>query len=492
MKLSSLFVIVMFIGISVYAQQVPKFNSSNIITLTVTFDVPPTNITVGKSALRYNKAFAYSFILDDGLIDAYTAAFPLLNGGLVTGNDTIYPGYFYSDGCGNAIPFSAGLSWYSVNSAGTDLHVNTPGYVTWDQLTTMYNAGWNVLNHSYSHAANDTAIDYVYQVTQNTSYVKSKCGIDLSHFVPPAGDQNYVIPAFANGMLSVTGNNGAYNGSPDGYPVDQPIDFSNFTLYKMLVSDANQNTANIMQKIDTVASRSVNGAHFWWSDFTHHVGFQSSGASLLFPLFRFYMENIAQQYGITGSDNVWMSPTQDVYEYLRVRDNSLVNYSLSGNVLTITVDYSAAPAKMRTNALTLVIQADQNFSNVAATGLQEMTFNGTGNNKLINLQWGDSPISVNEIASGKQTNACNISVYPNPFINKLCIDFSEAVNGEINFELINIAGKTIITKTVIQPKGESHFELNLNEINLQPGIYFLKSVNGQKPFPTVKVIKIQK
>ena len=468
----------------------------NTVTLTVTFASPPTNVMVQKAALRYNKTFAYSFTLDDGLIDAYTVAFPLLNGGLVTGNNTVYPGYFYSDGCGNAIPFSAGLSWYSVSTAGNDLHVNTPSYVTWNQLATMYNAGWNVFNHSYSHAANGTT-DYVSQITQNTAYVKAKSGIDLTHFVIPSGDQGYVSPAFANGMLTVNGNNGAYRGSPNGYRIDQPVDFNNVKLYKMLVSDANQNTANIMQKINNAVALSVNGQHYWWSDFTHHVGFQSSGASLFFPLFQYYMESVAQQYGIGGADNIWMAPTQDVYEYLSARDKSEVNYSVAGNTLTIAVDYSAVPANMRTNALTLVIQADQDYTNVVASGAQGMTFKGTGSNKLINIKWGSPPLKASATAENKSELTASkstpdaISVYPNPFTDHLYIDLQQVVEGEISFELLNMDGKTVFIKAAEQAKGGKHFELNLRDTHLNPGIYLLKSANGKNALPSVKIIKIQ-
>ncbi len=492
MKSISIFSIALLLCFQSFAQQAAKVAHSDSITLTVSFNNPPTNITVEKAALRYNKDFAYSFILDDGLIDAYTAAFPLLNGGLVTGNNTIYPGYFYSDGCGNAIPFSAGLSWYSVNAAGNDLHVNTPSYVTWDQLKTMYNAGWTVLNHSYSHIANDTAIDYVYQINQNTAYVKAKSGIGLTHFVPPAGDQNYVIPAFANGMLSVTGNNSSYNGFPEGYRVDQAVDLNNFKLYKMLVSDANQNTGNIMQKIDSVAVRSINGLHYWWNDFTHHVGFTSSGASMLFPLFQFYMENVALQYGIAGADNIWMAPNQYIMEYLNVRDKSLVNYSLSDNELTINIDYSGVPDNMRVNALTLVLQADQDFCSVEADGLlQSLTFNGTGDNKLINLQWGDITTALKEVDKGA-ANLNGISIHPNPFSDKFYIDFRQAQPGNYDFELLDMVGKEVFSKTVNLAKGKSTIEFDLHDISLQPGLYILKTANGNKEFPSRKVVKVAK
>jgi hypothetical protein len=359
----------------------------------------------------------------------------------------------------------------------------------------MYNAGWNVLNHSYSHAAYGTT-DYVSQIVLNTNYVKTKCGIDMTHFVIPSGDQGYILPAFDNGMLSVNGNNGAFRGSPNGYRIDQPIDFNNFRLFKMLVSDANQNTANIMQKINTVASTSINGQHYWWSDFTHHVGFQSSGSSLLFPLFQYYMDNVALQYGISGADNMWMAPTQDVYEYLSARDNSVVSQTLNGNILTITIDYSSVPTNLLTNALTLAIQADQDYTSVVANGAQGLSHNGNGANKIINVTWG-SPVLKAAVTNTPEANIMvpslkseNISVYPNPFADRIQIDFNQLVEGETNFQLVDMSGKTLFSKTINFTNGVLVFDLDLKEANLKPGNYLLNAKNGQKTFPSVKLIKL--
>jgi hypothetical protein len=473
-------------------------SNPNTVTITVQFATLPTTFNVQKAALRYNKAFAHSFTLDDGLIDAFTVAYPFLKGGLINENGITYPGLFYSDGCGNPIAFSGGLSWYSVNSLDKDLHLVTPAYMTWNQLTTVYNSGWNVFNHSYSHAAYGTT-DYVYQINQNTSFVKAKTGIDLTHFVIPSGDQAYITPAFANGMLSVSGNNNAFRGSPNGYRIDQPIDFNNFRLFKRLVCDANNTTANVMQGIDNAAALSVNGQHYWWSDFTHHVGFQTSGSSMLFPLFQYYMENIAQQYGIAGADNIWMAPMQDVYEYLSVRDNSIVNYSLTGSTLTITVDFSKVPTKLRTNALTLVLDVDQDFTNVTVRGAQNYSYKGTGAKKIINLQWGTSntlkSAEIGAIDIKPMLDATNqpagFSVFPNPFTNRISVHPGQQLDGKTTFQLVDLSGKTVFGTTIVEPVDNSQIDLKVGETDLQPGVYFLRISNRNATLPTVKLLKIK-
>jgi len=326
--------------------------------------------------------------------------------------------------------------------------------------------------------------------------VKAKTGIDLTHFVVPSGDQAYLAPAFANGMLSVNANNSTYRGAPNGYRIDQPIDFDNFRLYKMLVSDANQNTGNIMQKIENAAALSSNGQHYWWSDFTHHVGFQSSGASLLFPLFEYYMQHIADTYGRAGADNIWMAPMQDVYEYLSVRDLTVMNYSIAGNLLTITLDYSAVPQNLRTRALTLSIGSDQDFTSVVAGGATCQSFNGSGDKKIINLLWG-SPASKSGQVTGKVTPAeiqnrkpAELLAWPNPFTNQLTVSFTEPFSGETEIQLIDLLGKTVWSEIINPASGNMRFNFNLSGAALKPGVYFMKSINQQGELTSVKILKI--
>ena len=467
----------------------------NTVLVRVTLNAPPASLMVTKAPLRYDKDFAYSLSLDDGLIDAYTAAFPLLHGGLVKDNNTVYPGLYYTDGCGNPIPFAAGISWYSVNSSGNDIHVNTPAYVTWTQLSELYNNGWKVYNHSWSHAANSTAIDYSYQVEANNALVKAKTGIDMRHFVIPSGDQNYIAPAFAGGMLTVMGNNIAFRGAPAGYQVDQPLDYSNFRLYRMLLADANHNVDNIMLKLNSVAAKSVDGTHFWWNEFTHHVGFQSSGSSLLFPLFEYYMNSVANRYGQAGADNIWMAPMQDVYEYLSVRDNAVVFWDIKGNEVNILVDYSTASAGISKGALSLLVNTDQDFREVRVFGCSKNSFRGSGVKKMINLEWAmpalktGSAILPGNKASSETPVAMELKAWPNPFGENLSIGFSREVSGNVHLVLTDLEGKIAYDRKVVMNGAGNTLELSMQDADLRPGVYILTVVSQGSHYGSVKVVR---
>ena len=352
----------------------------------VVFDQVPQNYSVSNATLKYDKDFAYSFTLDDGKDDAYTRAYPLFNGGHIAFNNTTYPGLFYTDGCGNNFPFRAGLAWNSQNASGVDPHIKTPGYLTWDQLNYLRNNGWNIFNHSLTHKTG-TGTDYNFQVVENSRILKDKTGLNLRHFVIPSGDINYESPAFNNGMVTVYNQSGNYPGANGGLKVDGNLNLNNFKLNRKFLNDGKHDTSNVTEFIDQVAAKSINGNHFWYNDFTHKVSETSSGGSLIFSTFEHYMKYVEKKYGKSGKDNIWMAPLEDVYEYLAVRNNIRYTTQLKGNRLEIYFDTTDVSPDLLKHALTLKISSDQNFSNIEATGFSWTSHRGTGNNKIINLEW---------------------------------------------------------------------------------------------------------
>ncbi|MCK5821835.1 MAG: polysaccharide deacetylase family protein, partial [Bacteroidales bacterium] len=239
------------------------------IVLKLSFD-HIENVSIQKARLRYNKSFAYSLTLDDGLDDAFTNAFKTLNGGYVEGNGQTYPGLFFTDGCGNDLPFSGGLAWYSVSSNFNDLHTNTPGYIKWDELIDMYNAGWDVLNHSYSHETAETT-DHFFQIDENQKIVFEKTGINMTQFIIPGGAVYlpYIQVAKDYGMNAIYAYKSDFTGYPLGIQVDNTRTWEDMTIYRGYNFDDSYNTTNITQKIDQIASAISPENHIWYNDFTH-------------------------------------------------------------------------------------------------------------------------------------------------------------------------------------------------------------------------------
>ena len=91
--------------------------------ITIQFAATPTATpSVSKAILKFNKDFAYSFTFDDATIDAFTLGMPVLNGGFVSQIGVTYPPLFTTDGCGNDVPFGAGIAWNSANLFNVDVH----------------------------------------------------------------------------------------------------------------------------------------------------------------------------------------------------------------------------------------------------------------------------------------------------------------------------------------------------------------------------------
>jgi hypothetical protein len=81
----------------------------------------------------------------------------------------------------------------------------------------------------------------------------------------------------------------------------------------------------------------------------------------------------------------------------------------------------------------------------------------------------------------------SLKVYPNPFNNTLSIEVSNDQNGSANLSLIDITGKVFESRTVNLINGKNTFELD--NLNLQPGIYFVQvAYSNGKRFST-KIVK---
>lgn len=370
--------------------------------LTVNLDMAPATYTFEKARLRYNKDFAYTFSLDDGLVDAYTCAFKLLGGGYSPATQQTYPGLFYTDGCGNNLPFKGTLMWYSVSSSFNDIHVSTPSYVSWLQLNEMLAQGWGIANHSYSHATDPLTTNFPYQITANDSAVFTRTGVHLTQFAAPGGSNSvgYYPLAWEKGIKCAYSRTTTF-GNPFGAQVDNNLNYNQFTIYRDYKCDDTHNLLNIMNGINSCATLSQNGKHYWYIDFTHHVSPNQVSGSLLFNLFKYYQEQIAGLYGQAGSDRIWAASGTEVFEYLKLRDSSKVTCSWWGNQLKIMIDRSNLPANLLRYAMSFNISADANIlsvtSNVPSVAL---TFRGNTPAKLINAEWHEAPNAPLNPSSG--------------------------------------------------------------------------------------------
>ncbi len=350
------------------------------ITITITYDTAlVTTPEVLISRLRYNKAFAYSLTLDDGSVWEYNVTFPILNGG-ITPDGEEQPGHFYTDGCGNDIAFKAGVAINGQHILDEPFE-NT--FMAWSEVKTLFDAGWDIINHSYSHCSY-TCSNYNAEVSNNVAIVQDKIGFTMSHFAVPSADtEGYRWPAFNNGMKAIHDQHFLMPGA-GGLPIDTARDMHQFELFRNTLEFE---TPPYGGDIDSVAMLTDDGDHYWFSEYAHRVGYQ--GEPFIFVLaddFIDYMSYMENQYGRYGNDKIWVAPVQEVYEYIQIRDNAIIeNISTSGNEMTISFDMSNIPLNLRRHALSLQL-GTENFPDICDVEVSgaDYHYNIDG---LINLNW---------------------------------------------------------------------------------------------------------
>jgi hypothetical protein len=457
------------------------------LTLNLGFSSDPGSIQITMATLKYNKDFALSFTFDDALIDAYTNAYPLLHGGTVLGNGLIYPGLFYTDGCGNPISFRGAIAWFSVNSSYKDIHTVTPGYITWDQLKELYNNGWDVINHSYSHDYG-TGTDYMFEVTENQKVILEKTGILVNQFAIPSGDLNYVPFAFQAGNLSLYSNKSNFLGFPAGINVSEPFTYTEPKIYRRFLYDDSYNATNVDSLAKVVAAQGAAGKHVWLNDFTHRIHFTTISGSLRFETFAAYMQSIADKFGKNGTDKIWMAPAPEVFEYLTLRQSTKFTQERSGNDIILKIDTAGLPADYRRYEWSFVVNTDKTFT-VSSNDPDITWINSTGNpfGGLINLKWDKSGKSglksayrelMNFSSLTFFENGLSFNIFPNPAKDFINVDFLTEVDNWSYWRILDLSGK-------VQKEGKFLDQTSMNDgktmrinLNLKPGLYLLECSNA--------------
>jgi peptidoglycan/xylan/chitin deacetylase (PgdA/CDA1 family) len=353
-------------------------------------------IKVEPASLKYNKHMAFSFTLDDGYRSAFICAYPLLNGGKVSaaipdeyhsdsGGDGQYsPGLYYSDGCGNRIPFKLAVA---LNGGIVYDHPDSRARLSWPEVKLLYQSGWDILNHGYHHLTKH-GTDFNNEVLQNISVVKEHLGFEMTQFVVPGGEHDpgyehdYEKDAFASGAYAVA----SYIGFGPYILVEKPVPLKSMIYARDLLSSY-KDSVNLpavdkqLVRMDSLMNQSKT---VWYNAFTHNVGNGNLWSiSLIYPEFKYLMTSLATHYGEKGSDQLWMAPWQQVYEYIWLRDHVQTSVSQHGRNVAIKLLLPAIPAGFRYADLSLHIITGSKFT-VYQSPLHT-SHNGKTKHDLINV-----------------------------------------------------------------------------------------------------------
>ncbi len=440
-----------------------------------------SDIQVMPATLKYNKEFAYSLTLDDTRIDAFSLGFKLLNGGLSTVDNNIYPGLFYTDGCGHQVHFCAGISWYTANDV-VDLHFVTPGFLTYDNAREMNSSGWDFFNHGYSHSANNDSIHYQWQLSENQRVLKANTGIRFNICVPPNGDDGYIGPAFSQGILACISTNSAKIGVGQGADVTVPTPPEPVYWRRFINSD--QHTAAILKsEIDQWALTTGRGREKWWNEYTHRVQYDHYSGSMEFPVLREYLEYMEAKYGRFGRDNGWFTGSGEVLDYLLVRDKVSVHLEKIGSLLKVHLDYSNVPQTLRHFDLSLVLKNAGNVQSISSASPMTSTYGKTADGLLVNIQLPDSFYSgIDDIASEP---AAMINAFPNPTSGKLFLRVPIDLTDPKIF-ISDMQSRLMPAPAFSVNNGL--LSMDLKKSGYHPGFYFIKLYSGKRFVGISKII----
>ncbi len=342
-------------------------------SVVIVFSQHPDTLSVTKTPLKYNKAFAMSFEEDDSHVDIYNTAYPLFEGNGSSG------GLYYTDGCGNSITFKMSTSMYIFNGLHVDLLApgpyHVPDYLTWPQIKELWEHKWGVENHGVSDPVTGHAN---YDIRRTQSYAKRKVSDSLyiKVFVQPNMGDAYYFPCQSNNYNGFLGH-----GMADGLNADERgIDVSDTSINWLEIPKINRifDGNGYKNKADELYGYSQQGSNRWTPWGWH---------TTLTTAFSSELTQIYYTYGELGMDNILIAPEDEILDYLVVKQAVTVNKNLSGNRLTLTFDGNI-PSDRRFYALTLKLFSDAQINSIDVYGTDEYSFSGINQDSaLINLSW---------------------------------------------------------------------------------------------------------
>ncbi len=393
--------------------------------IVVTYSGTPTYFNVTKSIIRFDKDFAFSYSMDDGLGDAALIALPAFLGGNVIEKDGIhlnYPGLKYTDGCGNAHNFN-----FEVKINGDKL-VDSPasGYnMNYIDFRKLYAMGSHYVNHGFTHKDNDESFStdpaikeaqLIAEIEDNYNFVKNLTGIRMTNFNAPSNYMPFYpisYDLYLAGMAGVSRVGGMrpwlstterFNGHTTDDPIETYLDFPEIGTgtardYVTWKDSTITHTDADFLPIEEIISGTTPTKHYWFTAGSHAVGLYfgeadgDPGAGLKWLSFSHFFEGLQSRYGITGADNMYMDNENNVWEYLQCYKHSVINVQdVSSNVKNISVDFSKCNPEFRYHTSSFVISTDAEVTEITISGYDtashKINYKDLGNgNVLVNVQY---------------------------------------------------------------------------------------------------------
>lgn len=384
------------------------------IKVAVTFSAPPKSYQATITPLKYNKSFALVLQMDDGSSDLYTKVWPFFTG------QNGYPGLFSTDGAGNDVPFHMSCNNFIWQNGG-DVHSGTSGYLTWQEIWQLWQDDFTVSNRGFDNPTISYLQDYEVERSQSFTTKKTASftqgGIRMDTYILPENGANQLLPGRNAGYIAFFddyGNNDLTNPlsvEQVSFPLNEHV-FKRNLISDSLFLDAQQ-----------LAQKSTQYDH--WVGF-YHTGEFGVSPNISFAGFQQQMNSIEAHYGKDGADNIWVTGTQEFFEYLTLRHLTQMNSQSLGNQVLLTFSGSNIPTDYKNYILTVLVVGDQPVSGVTINGASLSTYGMKGDTAVINLSWKGQVIDSSEAVASHYIQLAKAT--PNDSVPSLvAMDYVEAI-----------------------------------------------------------------
>lgn len=331
----------------------PDPDPTSIVTK-IRFASVPASASAARPFMKYGKKAFLSLDWDDASMGA-------LQGLLILNNS------FYTDGCGNNKAFTAAMA---LNGAYEGTGIPYPydgvgGTMSKANLSTLINAGWDLMDHGYYHDPVGFGSDMTpLQSTQMMqAFIKSLMNYWVRSKCVPQNYAGHVQAAFDCGYLYSTSQgtfdsfNPVWALNPPGNMADLPTGF--WPVRRDFSDGWSSDLSYFKGKVDAL----MTGAEKFYRIGSHTIDV---------PAFQELMTYILN----TTNDKVMVCTTREIAEYKEMSARPITQ-SLVGDTLTITHDLTTLDPKNRWRDQCFNILSDKKIISVETEGAESSSFNAS-------------------------------------------------------------------------------------------------------------------
>jgi hypothetical protein len=339
-------------------------SNSNVVTITATLSAPDNSATSTYADLKYNKQAVVNFEWDDNSLGAISA-------------QGIMSTRYFTDGAGNNKPYAGAVGVVGINTFdNSEWGANQSGRVSYTQMKQLVSNGWDIANHSLKHISLADTPTAVTDLTEMNNLIQLHTDYKMNYLIVPEDYAFYVQAADQLGFISAS-----TQGGKDGYDIYWmyannltnvtsilPVGYTQFN--RDFSDDWGATLTDYKSKIDYLVNNSSSSVHRFWRNGSHNLTNSTAFTQLV--------DYIQTQ----ANDKVWVCSTREWMEYKFAKQQVVKTQSISGNTVTITLDFSNIGSSIRWQDLSLVLNTTANLTNVTVNGATG-SFNPT--TKLINI-----------------------------------------------------------------------------------------------------------